>query len=624
MEGKRSEPVYRSFTAWTLAPFAQITLPAASRTGTGQLGKVVTFKWKGTDPIDSPNNLQDPDSVRYMYSRVDSPPGRYNPGFAIIDDLNNNPLRYERRWSPWIWYRAPGDSGRSTVLGDDEILEMGHSYIFAVQAKDEAGAVTAIFDRNLNVRQFIVSSDAQPFLTITEPFLGGFQFIGTNLRPEKRDLPPGVTLNFRWHADASWYGGEISCFQWGWDVADLNDPNDWTSECSPFNLNCSGTWYSGVHTLFVQVTDNSGAVTLGQVEIDIVPFTMDRNLLWVDDFPSDNSYTQVDYSMPREDQHDSLWGVGSNSYCALASGFDPVRDVYDAYHNYNAQPPKISLIGRYKNIVWTYASSYDNGCWDNVVLFTPESSIGTGAQITVNYLSLFLAKGGHLLTEGNSERTGGLAACLQATAQRFPMNLRCEITGNANGCAGDTSGVNSYAYKDYCVTMLDKIVGTFRADADLPMRQVRNFDCIFPGMLNSHDAWNDSVPGMPDTLNLWSKVIAPGRFFAPLEPSPRPGGFTLAEIYDPNYWMTRNVVLSQRCFHPLFLMRAKNTVSALNMQAVGLWITKYANITPDPTTGVAVAAPSVHLGFELWYFDRTQGRAIITTIFRKWQILATP
>jgi hypothetical protein len=504
------------------------------------------------------------------------------------------------------------------VLGDDEILEMRRSHIFAVQAKDEAGAVTSIFDRKLNVRQFIVSDTAVPFLTIAEPFLGGFQFIGGNLRPEKRELPPGVELNFRWHADASWYGGEIVCYQWGWDVADLNDPNDWASDCSPFNLTCTQTWYSGVHTLFVQVTDNSGAVTLGQVEIDIVPFSMDRNLLWVDDFPSDNSFVQEDYSKPREDEHDAFW-LG---HCSRAIGFDPVRDVYDAANSFNAAPPKISLIGRYKNIVWTYSSTYDYGCMDNLILFTPESMLGPGSQVTVNYLSLFLAKGGHLLTEGNSERTGGLAACLLPTAQRFPMNLRCEILGNRDGCEGDTSGVNTFPYKDYCITMLDKIVGTFRADADLPMRQSRNYDCLYPGVLNAHDAWSDSVPGMPDTLNLWSTVVAPGRFFSPL--SPDPGGFTLAEVYDPFYWMHRNVVSSQACFHPLFLMRAKNTTSSLHLQAVGLWVTKYANITPDPISGVAVAAPSIHLGFELWYFDRVQGRAIINTMFSKWQILATP
>jgi hypothetical protein len=311
-------------------------------------------------------------------------------------------------------------------------------------------------------------------------------------------------------------------------------------------------------------------------------------------------------------------------HCQRTIGFDPTRDVYDAYNVYNRAVPKISLIGRYKNIIWTYSSSLDDICWDDVVKFTPESSIGVGSQITVNFLSLFLAKGGHLLTEGNSERTGGLAACLIASAQRFPMNLRCEITGNKDGCEGDTSGVNSYPYKDYCVTMIDKIVGTFRADADLPQRKVRNFDCVYPGMNLSTDSWRDSVPGMPAQLDLWDQVTAAGRFFNPQQPDPRPGGFTLVEVYDPYYWMHRNGVNSQPCFHPLFRMRAKSTSSALHNQPCALWVTKYSRIVPDVESGLAVAAPSLHLGFELWYFNRTQGQAVVDAMFRRWQILATP
>jgi len=81
-------------------------------------------------------------------------------------------------------------------------------------------------------------------------------------------------------------------------------------------------------------------------------------------------------------------------------------------------------------------------------------------------------------------------------------------------------------------------------------------------------------------------------------------------------------VSSQRCFHPMYRMLAKNTGSAINNQTVAVWVTKYAHIVPDAASGVA--APSAHFGFELWFFDRTQGKTIIDTIFRKWQILATP
>jgi hypothetical protein len=621
--GRRSEAVHRSFTAWTLAPEVQITMPRppAIVDNLQQLGKIINFEWRGVDPIDSPDNTQDPDSIRYMYHRVDSPGFGYYPSFNIVSDLNRNPWRYEEDWSPWIYYRAPGDSGRSTYLGDDEILETRKSHIFAVQAKDDAGAVTAIFSRRSNVRQFIVSETAAPFLTITEPFLGGFKFIGTNLRAEPRYLPPGVALRFKFYGDSSNYGGEVVCFQYGWDVADLSNPNDWDSDCSPFILGCTATWYSGVHTLFVRVVDNSGVETLGQVEINIVPFTMDRNLLWVDDFPSDNSFTQTMYALPREDEHDALW-LG---HCGRAIDFDPGRDVYDAKASYNFAPPDIKLIGRYKNIIWTYSSaSYSSSCWDNVVAFTPESQYTAGSQLTVNYLAIFLTKGGHLLTEGNSESAGGLAAALPQLAQSFPMNIRCEITENQDGCEGDTSGVNSFPYKDYCVTMIDKVVGMLRDDPDMPWRRVRNYDCMYPYALNLHDAWNDSVPGMPDTLNLWSEITKLGRFFYPLAAEPYPGGFTLVEVYNPAYWMTHTATTAQSCFHPLFKMKAKNSLSPLNDQAIALWVTKYSHVKPDVASGISVAAPSLHLGFELWYFNRTQGTRIVDAMFRKWQILATP
>ncbi|MCX5752275.1 MAG: hypothetical protein NTW97_01380 [Candidatus Krumholzibacteria bacterium] len=614
LEGKRSDPVYRSFTAWTLAPFIEITMPRppSNRNQTVSLGKVIKWEWRGTDPIDSPENTQDPDSIRYLYHQLITPSGNDSSEFDIILDLNEHPWRYEGDWSPWISYRAPGDSGRSTWLGDDEILTLTKAHIFAVQAKDEAGAVTAIFTRGVNVRQFIVSVTAFPFLTITEPYLGGFRFTGTNLRAEKRDLPPGVPLNFRFLGDASEYGGEIVCFQYGWDVADLNNPSDWGSDCSPFNRGCTAIWYSGVHTLFVRCVDNSGSETLGLIEINIVPFTMDRNLLWVDDFPSSN-FSQQDYAMPREDEHDAFWVA----LCRRASGFDPTRDVYDAASGgSNFSPPKISLIGRYKNIVWSYSSDLTSICWDDIVRFTLESQIETGSQLVVNYLSIFLAKGGHLLTEGRSDRTGGFAAMLQSNAMVFPLNLRCEITGPREGCEGDTSGVYSMGYRDYCITMLDKVTGTFRSDPDMRMRR-EQLDALEFAVRDDADSFTADMPGLPATLTLWEEVTKTDRYF-----DPRKRGFNYVEIYDPQYWMNQKQAKSQGCFHPMYRMRSRNVVSPVNNTAIALVVTKYAGIVPDVGFGPAVAAPSAHFGFELWFFNRAQVNALIDVIFEKWGIKA--
>ena len=158
-----------------------------------------------------------------------------------------------------------------------------------------------------------------------------------------------------------------------------------------------------------------------------------------------------------------------------------------------------------------------------------------------------------------SEKAGGLAVILPAVqargVSRSTSNARS--LGNSDGCEGDTSSVNSYPYKDYCITMLDKIDGTFRTDADMPMRRIRNYDCMYPGAVKSTDAWHDSVPGMPSTLNLWSEILVAGRYYAPNEPSPQPGGFTPVEVYDPAYWMSRNSVASQGCFHPMYRMKCE-------------------------------------------------------------------
>ena len=135
--GDASDVVYSSFTAYTLAPGMNIISPANPTPGSSQfLANVITFTWQGKDPIDMPWNYQDVESVRYFC--------RQYYGYTV-DDMNKDPGRFEDWWGPWIWRHAVNDSGRTTVMGDDEILQIGRSYIFTVQGMDEAGAVTSVF-----------------------------------------------------------------------------------------------------------------------------------------------------------------------------------------------------------------------------------------------------------------------------------------------------------------------------------------------------------------------------------------------------------------------------------------------------------------------------------------------
>jgi len=573
---------------------------------TNVLPQVVKFTWHSGFEAD-------PRAVRYFASLAVDTLGNYNPMFDIVRDLNENPWRYEEKWSEWILYRAPDGSGREAIIGDDEVLEINKSHYFVVQAMDRCAQVTQTFTRDVDFRQFVVTTIPGPVLQVGETYLGYFRFTGPDSSPIDVDMPGGVPLNFFWTADASPYGGEIACYRYGWDVQDLNDPSDWYTECVPgLTSAAEKTFYSGVHTLFVEARDNFGLTTLGQVQINIVPFAMDRNLLWVDDFYS-TDFTQLQYSYPTETEHDAFW----LDVCSRAEGFEPSIDVFDTRTS-AFQPPDIRKIGHYKNVIWTFSTDDASRAWDNVVRFTPESNVTIGTPHTVNYLPLFLAKGGHLWTLGRSDRGGGLAAMLAPYVQEFPINLECEITGTRGDCEGDRSGVHSMAYRDYCVTVLDKVTGVFRDDPEMTLRRADR-DAMSFAYADETSGYNIPYPGLPDELQLWSEVTAPGRFF---DPALR--GFTYVEIYDPMYWMDITNVQNQDCFAPMYRMRTRNALSPVNNTTVALWLTKYEDVVPEVESGIAVPARSVHFGFPLWFFDRTAVDQIVDVIFDEWQINVSP
>lgn len=598
--GGRSEAAYRSFTARTFAPYVIIESPRNPFPGSSQvMPPIIKFRWRGEDPIDKPWNKQDVDSTRYMlvpYYRT------------IMEDINANPLAFEEYWKPWYAYDAPGDSGIGTIIGDDEVLSRQYSYVLAIQAKDEAGAVTTVFDAKTNVRVFAILTNAGPVLKVSEPYLGRYNYIGINNRPEAFRLPAGFLFHFSWEADASSYGGEVSSYRYGWDISDLNDPNEWDCEASPFVKSAPAiSFVSGVHTLFIEAVDNNGISTIAQMEVTTFALNMTRNLLWVDDFYSNDLFQQTNYAFPTETEHDTFW----YAICMRAQGWSPSLDIFESASRNNG-PPDIELLWRYKNVIWSYSSLDEVNAWDNIVRFIPESSITPETQLRFNFLAYYMAAGGHIWSEGKSDRHGGLAAVLYPNRQFFPVNLRCEITGSRTGCDGDTSGVRSISYRDYCVSILDKVTPTTRIDARMPARRA-DWDGVRSIYRDTRDPYTLARPGLPQTIELWDKVKAPGMFFDPMVQ-----GFTYGEIYNPGYWMNITGTKNQACFHPMYRIRTRSTNSAIDYQTIAFWSTKYADVVaPVPD---AVGAPSVQCGFPMWFFNRAQVDSLADEIFRAWGI----
>jgi hypothetical protein len=584
-------------------PVAVIDKPRLQGAGTQSYATTVTFRWH-CEPECKPM------SVRYLCDLVRDANGVYSDTFDVVRDLNRNPSRYEDRWSDWIRYDAPDDAGRHVKVDG---LTAGKKHFFAVQARSYCDHVTTLFQLNKNIRRFVASVKVGPLLTVGETYLGYSRFIGTTMTPVKYDLPGGVPLNFRWEADAEEYGGEIVCYRYGWDVQDINDPSDWDVECAPFHTAApTRTLYSGVHTLYIEAVDNGNKTTRAAIQINIIPFAMDRTLLWVDDFFSIDPQPPM-YETPGESNHDAFWV----DICSRAGGFDPGRDVYDCFYGHSTHPPTIQEIGKYKNIIWTYSTSQD--AWRKVVEFTPESHIGSGQQPKLNYLPVFLARGGHLWTLGRSENVGGLAAIWKESRMPlWPATFMFDMSYNPS----DTSGVHCMGYRDYCVSAIDKIWGSFKSDpGEVPPNYIR--DLTRDGMRYAYKDDTDFItaqyPGLPVQLDLWEEVTKPGRFF-----DPQIRGFMYCEIYDPQYYMDFYLMTSQHCFHPIYRMKARSSLSFINDQTIAIWVTRYEDIVPDVQAGIGVAARSVHFGFPLWFFDRTAVDEIVEVVFDEWQILVAP
>ncbi len=621
LEGKKSKAAYRSFTAWTLAPEITIDRPiGTSRT----YSTVITFGWSGIDPIDSRQNTQDPDSIRYLHTVIkdiadeNSQP---DPLFDIIGELNRNPEVFEDLWKPWIAYRAEEDAGRVTIIpGEgDELLEISIRYIFAVMAKDDAGAVTAVFDKDKNVREFLVSFKSGPLLTVSEPSLGSFRFLGPNMNYIQSDLPPGVPLNFNWKATAEEYGGEIRTFRYGWDIQQLDDPSQWDVIASPYNKTAAvKTYHSGIHQFLVEVVDNGGKITYGKIEITIIPFSMERNLLWVDDYAL-GEYIPTMFN-PSEEAHDAFW----EDICSRTPDFQPDRDVCDIVED---GFPEMRHVGHYANIIWTYNTS-EFTAWKNVIEYTPESMVGMGTRLAINYLSIFLAKGGHLLSSGRADRAGGLYDAFKAPPL-LPASFKFDMAGTTSE---DTSGVFSMPYKDYCVSVVDKVSAQFHSGEDMVPNVGRFITRDALRLMvkeiddgeNSGDGGIEDYPGFPDTLEMDDMVTCPTCFFNLQRPSP--GGFTYVEVYDPQYWLDFKFIPSSlNCFKPMYRMRSRSSLSPVNFQTIALIITKYRKgFEADIEAGKPVTiipADSFHFGFPLWFFDHDKVYQIMDEIFAEWQIL---
>jgi hypothetical protein len=335
-------PAMVSFTATTLSPTITITLPKSKgKIDCVSSARALTFGWEGNDP----DNV-DPDPAAIRYALVNTREV-LDPALGADTCLTKfiyqgiDPAKiFNGHWSEWISYDAPEDSGRVVTFPVKDISE---SFFFAVQAKDVAGAVTPTLEWNTNVRHVRISPGKAPLLSVTEKFLGSSNFVGPN-SIKAYEIAAGQPLNFSWKADASDYAGIIDAYRFGWEIQDVNDADDpgwavpWGSGTSYLRAPVR-TFQQGSPNFVIQCRDNSGAISRGTVQFEVVqvtPRAQQFDLLFIDDYdlPPDQEPSRT----WREEWEEMLVGRVSN--------FDPAVDFI------SGRDVDFRLVNRYKSVIW--------------------------------------------------------------------------------------------------------------------------------------------------------------------------------------------------------------------------------------------------------------------------------
>jgi len=328
-----SIPHHVAFTAETVAPEAEVTRPAVG-TGVLSTGPRVVVEWNGTDP-------DGPAPVGYLYKllRVDTldppPPLLYSAPSLLFDEGGD-----------WTYL----DAGERQV--DLDLAPYGQ-YLFGVRAVDEAGAEEPFLDFGRNAFKLQASPDAKyPTLTLS-CLAGTFTFTGPTVASSPRvQFPANAFLYCNVTCTAETYGETCGDMRWGLDLADLDLDEGWSPWSRTFELPPIMFPKAGIHVLYVQARDDLGNVTLGSLILDLVEFTLDRDILWVDD--------SFDDYFPRDAQHDDFWRTRFADYPGTIGDLQEIQAFGDG-DKVAPHAIDVATLARYKLVVWETRGSGFNG-----------------------------------------------------------------------------------------------------------------------------------------------------------------------------------------------------------------------------------------------------------------------
>ena len=369
-QGLRSEPIVRAFTSRTFVPWSVISSPRPTQIAISTLPRV-TIRWDGFDPDGITAQ-----PVSYRYRLI--PSTLVNPDYPEAVSAGGVQAYFGAEAVNGFvgWDSTTADVREVTY----ERLDAERYYLFAVSARDDAGADETRFMTSSNVVFFKPTLNRTgPRLTVFNSFFRRTLTGGVSTDPSRilpLEIPAGMATTFFWFGEPG-TGATMGGYRWALDLPDGNiadetprendqDVTRW-SRWSLDETSITVGPFAGtpgqveVHRLYVMGRDDIGFATLFTVELRVIAGEFDRPLLVVDD-----RYGALGGpvgAFPTEAEEDSfLFAVGGfpdrytggTSVPGAFAGLD--YDTLD-YRTRVATPGSgtglpLALLGRYRIVAW--------------------------------------------------------------------------------------------------------------------------------------------------------------------------------------------------------------------------------------------------------------------------------
>ena len=439
-ERRDPSPAHVSVTATTVAPAVRIrerTVLSTCMEASSGYG----FSWEVTD---TDAVAGDRFEVRWLLREVGGPE---DSCWSDLDFAAQDPspiAANDPAWSDWVPYvEAGGAGGRHGVasLG----VPVGTKYLFAVQARDAAGAVTPTFEWVENVVHFATATPRPPLLTLQGRELGVIESAGTDDEPAlRRALPDGFPLDFEVVA-ASWPEFDAPFdYRWGVDVANPDDPADtgWRSAWTSDSIVVDGLRLDGgSRSVVVQARDRYGVISRLRMEFDVldIPSRPDQRPLLVVDAIDDAVLRPLT---------DAARDAIVRDWFAAIPDFDSDRDVIDAVY----EPERLrleSFVG-YRSIVWLVIGSGERRV-EAIGPGSEEQAARLGGS-WMTALELYQRHVGNVMIAGPGAMRRLLAPLLRNVA--WPLDVATALPFDAI-VGGEPQGPTTYGAQAFGVRTVD-------------------------------------------------------------------------------------------------------------------------------------------------------------------------